>query len=159
MTSHPPARAALLSPITLGALALLVLNDHVLKATMPGALTGKLSDIAGMVFFPLLLAAGLEMAKLRHRHLVIGSAIATGLVFAAIKTIGPAGDAYRYGLAALQWPFRAVVSLVQGHGAPPLGQVKLTMDPTDLMAIPAVLVAVWLVRERDCAARESMVMS
>ncbi len=141
------ARAALTSPIALAAIALLVLNDHVLKAAMPGVLTGKLSDVAGMVFFPLVLAAALEWC-VRSRHLVLGTAIATGVVFAAIKTIPLAADAYRIGLGALQWPFRAIKAGVLGDAMPGLAHVRLTMDPTDLIAVPAVLVAVWLVRER-----------
>ena len=44
-----PSRA-LLHPLWLGSLALLVLNDHVLKGAglLPGVLTGKLSDFAGV---------------------------------------------------------------------------------------------------------------
>ncbi len=142
------ARAALLSPIALGAIALLVINDHVLKGLMPGVVTGKLSDIAGMVFFPLFLAALLELFGARHRKLVLGCAIATGVVFAAVKTIGPAADAYRLGLGVLQWPFRALVALVRGDGLPAIAEVALTMDPTDLIALPALIIPVWLVAHR-----------
>ena len=39
-------------PVALAAIAVLVVNDHVLKSAYPGWLTGKLSDIAGLVFFP-----------------------------------------------------------------------------------------------------------
>jgi hypothetical protein len=40
------------------ALALLLLNDHVLKCSgfLPGAVTGKLSDLAGLVVAPVLAA-------------------------------------------------------------------------------------------------------
>ncbi|MCP4580716.1 MAG: hypothetical protein GY839_03815 [candidate division Zixibacteria bacterium] len=38
----------LFNPIFLLALALLLLNDHLLKAAYPGWLTGKLSDFAGL---------------------------------------------------------------------------------------------------------------
>ena len=38
------------------ALLILILNDHVLKQQFPGFITGKLSDIAGMVILPLLLS-------------------------------------------------------------------------------------------------------
>lgn len=151
------ARAALLHPITLAAIVLLVLNDHVLKAAMPGVVTGKLSDLAGMVFFPLFLAAGLEYARVRSRYLVLGCAIATGVVFAAIKTVGPAAEAYRVGLGALQWPFRALFALVRGDGAPALAQVSLTMDPTDLIALPALFVPVLLVQRAIGTSRLSAV--
>lgn len=140
------ARQALTHPIALAAIAVLVINDHVLKAVMPGVLTGKLSDVAGMVFFPLVLAAALEWLGVRSRHLVASTAIATGVGFAAIKTIPLAGEAYRVGLGALQWPFRVAKAFVIDAPIPGLAEVRLTMDPTDLIAVPAVLVAVWLVR-------------
>ncbi len=140
------ARAALLHPIVLTAIALLVINDHVLKGAAPGVLTGKLSDVAGMVFFPIFLAALLELFGARHRRLVLGCAIATGIVFAATKTIPPAAEAYRIGLGAIQWPFRALLSIVRGDGVPALARVAMTMDPTDLIALPALSVPVWLVR-------------
>ncbi|MCC6617494.1 MAG: hypothetical protein IT341_00485 [Chloroflexi bacterium] len=41
----------LLHPVVLGAIGLLLLNDHVLKTTTPGFVTGKLSDFAGLAFF------------------------------------------------------------------------------------------------------------
>ena len=39
-------------PVTVLALVVLVLNDHVLKAAQPGWLTGKLSDVVGLVLAP-----------------------------------------------------------------------------------------------------------
>lgn len=139
--AHP-----LLHPVSLAAIALLVLNDHVLKAAWPGALTGKLSDVAGMIFFPLLLAAVAQQLRpsLRLRPTVIACAALTALVFASIKVWPLAGDAYRVGLGALQWPFRALAAALSGNGVPGLAPVALTPDVTDLLAVPAVLVAVWL---------------
>ena len=52
----------LLHPIAVLAVAVLVINDHVLKGLAPGLLTGKLSDLAGLLFFPLLLASVVELA-------------------------------------------------------------------------------------------------
>ena len=48
----------------MAALLLLVLNDHVLKPwlVMPRWLTGKLSDFAGLFYFPLLLTASFNSA-------------------------------------------------------------------------------------------------
>jgi hypothetical protein len=141
------ATRALLRPAALLAIALLVVNDHVLKARAPGLVTGKLSDVAGLVFFPLLLAALAEQVGLRRgRAAVIAAAAATGIVFAAVKLWAPAGELYRAGLAALQWPFHAVAAAVTGHALPALGRVRLTQDPTDLIALPALLVPVALAR-------------
>ncbi len=46
-------RAAFHEPLWWGALAVLVANDHALKGSglVPGALTGKLSDFAGLAFW------------------------------------------------------------------------------------------------------------
>ena len=46
----------LLNPIFLACLLILALNDHFLKAHYPGWVTGKLSDFAGLLIFPLFLA-------------------------------------------------------------------------------------------------------
>jgi hypothetical protein len=141
------ATRALLGPMALLAIALLVVNDHVLKARAPGLVTGKLSDVAGLIFFPLLLAALAEQVGLRRgRRAVIAAAIATGIVFAAIKLWEPAGDAYRVGLAALQWPFRVIAAAVTDTALPALGRAQLTQDPTDLLALPALIVPVALAR-------------
>jgi hypothetical protein len=141
------ATRALLRPAALLAIALLVINDHVLKARAPGLVTGKLSDVAGLVFFPLLLAAAAEQVGLRGgRAAVIAAAAATGIAFAAIKLWAPAGELYRVGLAALQWPFHALAALLDGSALPALGRVRLVQDPTDLLALPALLVPVALAR-------------
>jgi hypothetical protein len=141
------ATRTLLGPTAVCAIALLVVNDHILKARVPGLVTGKLSDFAGMIFFPLLLAAAAEHAGLRRgRAAVIVAALATGAVFAAIKLWAPAGELYRVGLATLQWPFRAIGAALTGAALPALARVHLTADPTDLIALPALLVPVLLVR-------------
>jgi hypothetical protein len=135
------ATRALLRPVALLAIALLVINDHVLKARAPGVVTGKLSDVAGLIFFPLLLAAALEQVGLRGgRAAVLVSAIATCVAFAAIKTVPAAGDLYRVGLAALQWPLRALAAAAADTALPALGRARLMQDPTDLLALPALLI-------------------
>ena len=45
--------ALLLHPVNLIAMLVLGLNDHWLKAAWPGLVTGKLSDVAGLVVLPL----------------------------------------------------------------------------------------------------------
>lgn len=145
------ATRALISPLPLLAIALLVVNDHVLKARVPGTVTGKLSDLAGMVFFPLLLAALAEHAGLRRRGTVAVAALATGAVFAAIKLWAPAGDLYRVGLAALQWPFRALAAAVTDTALPALGRAHLTADPTDVAVLPALIIPVLLARRISAA--------
>ncbi len=66
------------SPVFVLAVAVLLLNDHVLKAAWPGLVTGKLSDVAGVV----MVAVGL-MAATRSRRAAFG---ATAVTFALLKT-------------------------------------------------------------------------
>jgi hypothetical protein len=158
------ARRALVTPVTIAAIAVLVVNDHVLKAAFPGWWTGKLSDVAGLAFFPLLVAAAAEAAGARGVRVTVLAAIATGAGFAAVKTLAVAGDAYRIGLGALQWPARALVALAAGDPVPALAPVHLTADPTDLLALPALAIPVALAirasapasgRSSPCTARRT----
>jgi hypothetical protein len=142
------ATRALTAPVTIAAIAVLVVNDHVLKAAYPGWVTGKLSDVAGLAFFPLLLAAVAERIGSRGVRVTVIAAAATGVVFAAVKTVPLAADAYRVGLAALQWPARAIGALVGGRATPGLGEVQLVMDPTDLLALPALAIPLALIIPR-----------
>src|SRR3954454_11223074 len=88
----------LLRPLPLGAVGVLILNDHLWKggALLPGWLTGKLSDFAGLFFFPLLLVALVQgLAHLARRPippsgrvwLGVAATAGTGVVFAAIKLV------------------------------------------------------------------------
>lgn len=136
----------LLHPLPLAAIAVLVLNDHLLKPAFPGLVTGKLSDVAGLAFFPLFLVALWELARSRRwsgpssRALVV-ACLATGLVFAFVKLTGPGALAYRHGLGLLQWPFRALGAVLSGGSAPSLHRVTLARDPSDLVALPALFLA------------------
>lgn len=44
-------------PFPLSAIALMAVNDHVLKYKFPGFITGKLSDFCGIFYFPIFLVA------------------------------------------------------------------------------------------------------
>lgn len=139
----------LLHPVALAAVAVLVLNDHVGKQTWPGFATGKLSDVAGLFFFPLLLQALWEVAgraagrpfRVEPRVLLAG-ALATAVAFAAIQYVPIAGEAYRVGLGLLQWPVRALAAAFAGAELPAPARVHLTADPTDLLALPFAALAV-----------------
>lgn len=108
--------------LPLVSLAVLVANDHVLKGAglLPRWLTGKASDVAGLFLFPVLVAsiAGLASGSPRTMRLVAaGAALAGALVFAALKT-SP---------ATCGW--------LSAHG------IGIVADPTDLLAIPALVAA------------------
>ena len=131
-------------------IVVLLLNDHVLKQAFPGLITGKLSDFAGLAFFPLLLQAAWEWVGSRlgrfvgpDRRVLLVAALVTGLYFSAVQLWEPATESYRWALAALQWPFFALRGLVGGHGLPPLRPVQVWPDPWDLVALPALGLAVW----------------
>lgn len=118
--------ACLQHPLTLLSIATLLLNDHVLKVVSPSWLTGKLSDFAGLFFFPFIVAAGLSLvlSKFNWSRQRIGQ-IAFGLVavwFTLLKTVPFANS-----LTA------QFASLFIG------GTAQLILDPTDLMA----LVVMW----------------
>jgi len=122
-----PLGAALLHPVALASLALLVVNDHVLKTRFPGVVTGKLSDFAGMVVAPLVLAAMIEVVlpTTRRALVALGSALAVGLGFALAKTWAPASYVYEH---AFFWR----------------GRVTLVRDATDLVALPMGALGAWL---------------
>ncbi len=117
---------ALAHPLAIAALVLLALNDHVLKQAWPGFVTGKLSDVAGLVVAPLLLAV--PLAALGVRRCDVTAVLLTGAGFVAVKTT-EAGAA----LASDTWTAVAGTSYIRS-------------DPSDLLALPALLVALRLHR-------------
>ncbi len=127
-----------LNPLPLGAVALLALNDHVLKGWGPGWFTGKLSDFAGVFFFPLLcsaLARCLGSVLLRRRLGLTPALLAStmGLTAALMLLLELSPEFVRW--------FEAT-----SPGLDPLGvvrRVRSTMDPTDLFSLP-VLWLTWL---------------
>ena len=132
------ALACLADPATLAAIVILLLNDHVFKVIIPSWLTGKLSDVAGLYFFPFLVLAGLGLLELilpfRLRfmgcrvapHRTMGGALAlSGLWFLALKA-SPISN--RYAIALL--------NTLTGRAN------HVIADPTDLVAL-AMLPLVW----------------
>ena len=125
--------ARLCHPLPLAAVLLMTVNDHVLKGSgvVPSALAGKLSDLAGLFFFPLLLAAGfallLRVAGVSASERAVGrtALLATGLVFAGLK-LSPG-----FNLA------------VERLWAPN------TLDPSDLLALPMLGLSWAWMRRRE----------
>ncbi|MSP60271.1 MAG: hypothetical protein EXR72_08005 [Myxococcales bacterium] len=108
-----PARA-LLHPLWIASLAVLVVNDHFLKGAglAPGWLTGKLSDLAGYLLFPMLLAA---LLRVRTRR---------GAAFAHLASVAL--------LLALELSPALCALLHRTLG------VRLWADPTDLVALASI---------------------
>lgn len=124
-------------PASLVSIGLLILNDHLLKVLAPSWLTGKLSDFAGLFFFPFLLAVGLGGVFQRASLKTIG-ALAIGVTavwFALIKTTTLGNTLTEEMLTRLL-------------GAP----VQIVLDPTDLIALP-VLILTWRLWNRAASQR------
>lgn len=109
---------ALAAPGSVLALVVLALNDHVLKQTWPGWVTGKLSDVAGLVFAPLLLAVLLTALRVPRG---VGTALgATGVGFVLCKT-SETGAA----VTSAVWSLLGTPTMIRA-------------DVTDLVALPAL---------------------
>lgn len=138
------AGRVLLRPWCLVAMAVLVVNDHWSKARFGaqpgwGAVTGKVSDVAGLVFFPLLLVSLVSLAGVAagRRHLV-GAVVVTGVGFAAIKVVPAAAATYAGGLAAVRWVPAGLVAMCTAAPRPPLPSIDHVMDATDCLSLPAL---------------------
>src|SRR5690606_31518213 len=141
---------AMLSPVVLGAVTVVIANDHVLKRRWPGLLTGKLSDVAGLIVLPVLLIALLESARLvlgmrapagTERELVLAAAL-SAVGFSAVKTSTEVAAGYSDLLGWLQWPFRAAHAFAAGDGTPTHVAITVLADPWDLIALPAIGIGV-----------------
>jgi len=95
---------------------LLVLNDHVLKGAgiLPGAITGKVSDVCGLFVLPIVIARFAGIESKRGRSAICA---ACTVAFILVKTT-PFGNAI----------YRAVLG-------------PTLIDPTDLIALPSALAA------------------
>ena len=129
------SRLALTHPVTLAALGVLLLNDLVFKSLWSNPwTTGKLSDLAWVVFASPLLAWLLSLAardsRRGQRAAFIVAYVGLPLLYAAYNTFAPVHDVIIHGL-----------SLLSGatSGSP--------LDPTDSLVIPVGLaVALWVWR-------------
>lgn len=127
-----PPPAPFTRPLPVLAMALVALNDHVLKGAglLPTVLTGKLSDFAGLYFAPLLVAELWLLARPTAEpgavpRRVAWAALGFGLLFAAIKTSATASALHD-----------AVAGALLRH------PVRNTVDLTDLVALLMLPVAV-----------------
>ncbi|MGG7102144.1 hypothetical protein [Rhodococcus sp. 24CO] len=131
----------LLSPWALVSVAIILINDHVLKDIFGNTMTGKLSDIAGVFLFPLLLLSVLEVLRrgLVGRAAIAWSIAVSGIGFAAVKMVAPVGDAYEWVIGFLRWAAKGL----QGDLTP----ILVVRDPSDLWVLP-ILIGSYLVINR-----------
>jgi hypothetical protein len=105
--------AWLVHPISLWGFAVLVVNDHLLKTVWPGVVTGKLSDVAGLVVAPAALAAATRAP----------ARVALAVTFAGYAAV----KATAIGAAVAS----SVLTLLAGPSV-------VRADPSDLLALPAL---------------------
>ena len=133
------ALTALCQPAPVLATLVLVINDHALKGggVVPGAITGKLSDMAGLFLFPILLAALARVALLR----ATGSRAVSGRLYWRWLPALSAGVTLLGFTALKTWPgFNRLVESFWGQNI---------LDPGDLLASPMVGLAWWWLRAYD----------
>ncbi len=114
-------------PFILLSIFILLINDHVLKIYFPSVLTGKLSDFAGLFFFPILLSVILHFVvkpfQILSRNIALASFFFTVIFFSLIKT-----DPF----------FNDFIE--------ELFSIQIIRDPSDLMAL-IMLPLAWKLRE------------
>lgn len=144
--------AVVTHPIVLVALATWLINDHALKAAFPGVITGKLSDVAGLVAFPAILLATLPAclaAGPRFARAADVCAGATALVFALVNL-----DAH---VARVVTPIFGLLRRVFENSdvSTWVEPVAHICDAEDLLTLPFALVTPWLARHINRGALQS----
>jgi hypothetical protein len=153
--SPPGAGEVMLHPVVVGAVLVLLMNDHILKQRWPSVLTGKLSDAAGLVFFPLLLVAVAEICRswmglpAPSRRFVATCVALTGLAFAAAEVVPVVDGALELAWGWTRWP----VDALTGRS---VRSVVMVADPTDLLTLPTLWAAWSIGSSRAASATERL---
>lgn len=115
-------RRGVLHPLWWTSLIVLVVNDHFLKGAdlLPGWVTGKLSDFAGLVVAPVCLVALLRLRRTWPRAAAFA---VVALTFSAIQLSGSLASTVEAAVHSIGWTCR------------------IWPDPTDLIALPVLFVA------------------
>lgn len=108
-------------PAIIASVVLLLVNDHLLKAYAPSWLTGKISDFAGLFFFPFLVALCLRPFFRQDHAAVFAGFSLTATLFTALKTLPAANSA-----------LTVIVSNLLGFTP------QILLDPSDLFALLAL---------------------
>ena len=129
----------LVHPSVIASVALLLINDHLLKHYFPSPLTGKLSDFAGLYFFPfiiaLLLSLLLNSSEKRMRLVGRFSFLLVAAFFIMIKTVPWVNDGIESVLSSLT-------------GKPSV----ILLDGSDLIAL-TILIPSWRLWNRGTGSR------
>lgn len=151
-TTHLPPRTAATVPGGLLvrwpavlSLAVLVVNDHLLKPVFASWWTGKLSGVAAMVVVPFFVLGGLEVVRRRplspHARSRVLAAVGTtiAVTMVGVELLPWMSGVYEVSFGVLRWPLDVVLAVARNGELPAVGRVVQTMDPTDLVTVPAGL--------------------
>jgi hypothetical protein len=132
-----PLVRAFRHPFIFLSVALLLLNDHLLKTLAHSWATGKLSDFSGLFFFPFLIGVLLQACipiRIYSRQALYTGFLLTAVVFTGIKTLS----------AVNGWASDLLTYL---YGQP----IKIALDPSDCIALVMFIPAwvMWLGIERQ----------
>ena len=145
MSTRDRALRALAHPLTLTCILLLLINDQILRVLAPSWVTGKLGDVAWLAFAPLVVALPIAFVidrgspiaaragqqswgRRRLGRTTIALATASiGIIFAVVKAFPWSTDAFRSAFASTFGWTPAIVT-----------------DPTDLLTLPALGLAIWI---------------
>ena len=137
----------LLSTAAALSVAVLLVNDHVLKAWLGNTLTGKLSDVAGVFLLPLLTVAVAEGVRAgcrrpwrTDRAEITAHVLVVGLGFAAVKTVPVVGDTYEVAVGVLR--------KLAAFSTEPAVPIIVYRDATDLLVLPVLVGSYLFLRRR-----------
>lgn len=124
-------------PLTLGAVILLLVNDHYWRYAAPSWWTGKIGDFSWLIFAPFICAVGLAVvvpkrSKNREQFIGVVSFGLIGVWFATAKTIP---IVHQITTDAVEW-------IIGWEGT-------LRRDVTDLLTLPALGVGWWIWRRAE----------
>lgn len=129
------AACALVHPLSMTAILLLMLNDHILRRFWPSWFTGKLGDLAWLFFFPFLMTMLLTC--------FIPAKGNKGKDLPALVAFSLVGGVFTLAKTVPGFHRLLIQTLEALLGLP----VSLRIDPSDLVALPSLLLA-WLVYRR-----------
>ncbi|MBI3737974.1 MAG: hypothetical protein HY258_02890 [Chloroflexi bacterium] len=109
-------------PLSLISIVVLLINDHIWKISNPSWLTGKISDFAGLFFFPFIIIAVMsllfENSNFSCLHVGQMAFVSIGIWFFLAKTYFPVNEVTK-----------TVISFLVGH------PTQFTLDWTDSFAL------------------------
>lgn len=123
------ALGTLLHPVSILAVIVQLVNDHILRRAIPSPVWGKLGDVTMLTYAPLMCAALLAVIApiLSRRTVALFGLGLVGTWFTLGKTV-----------PIVLTTTNALVSWLTGRPS------LLILDPTDLIALPALGVAWWI---------------